>query len=301
MTQRNALPPLKSLIAAEAVVRNGSVVKAANELNLTSSAISQQIRVLEGAMKLSLFQRHQGKISLNVKYADYFREVSRSLDILQSAGESLNTRAEPLKVCLSVVPSFASLCLIPKIHEFNSKYPEIQLSIISSLDLAHFGTDQVDLSIRYTATTQDKSLVYEKLCDDYLLPCASKQLIEQAGTDDLTKLVKQQLLIQDISSALSDVKPDWKDWLPSISAEHSNLLGFTDYQHVVQAGLNHQGLFIARSGLAIDPKSNTDLVPLSQQYLQSGASFYLVYSSHVPMSPSVRLLRNWLFLHFSKA
>jgi LysR family glycine cleavage system transcriptional activator len=300
MPQRNQLPPLKSLVAAEAVVRNGSVVKAAKELNLTSSAISQQLRVLEGAMKLPLFQRHQGKINLNAKYADYFREITRSLDIMQSAAENLSDRVEPLKICISVLPSFASLCLIPKLDDFNTKYPEIDLNIISSLDLVNFGTDNIDLSIRYTATTDDKSLVYEKLCDDYLLPCATKEFIATAGSDDLATLIKDKMLIQDISGALRESKPDWPDWIPSLCAGHNRLLGFTDYQHVVQAGLAHQGLFIARSGLSVDPKSNKNLVPLSGQYLRSGASFYLVYSSHVPMSATVRVLRNWLFLHFAK-
>ncbi len=299
MTERSTLPPLKSLVAAEAVIRNKSVAKAANELNLTPSAISQQLRVLEGAMKLSLFKRSKGRVDLKPEYENYFKEITRSLDIIQAAGNHLKRAPVNMTLTVSVVPSFASLCLLPVLHEFSEHNPSVQLNIISSLELANFGTDDLDLSIRYTADTSDKSLIFEKLRDDYLFPCASKTLIEKAGTDELEQLSNDHFLLDDVSKPLLNIKPGWHDWLPAVGEESSRILGFSDYQHVVQAALNDQGLFIARTGVMTEPGLNDDFVALSDKYLRSGASFYLVHSAHIPLKHSTRLFKTWLHKRFA--
>jgi LysR family glycine cleavage system transcriptional activator len=300
MSKLSNLPPMKSLISAEAVVRNKSVSKAAEELNITPSAISQQLRVLEGAIKIPIFSRVRGKVSVKPEYINYFKEITRSLDIMKSAGESLRLSDKFSTLTVSIVPSFASLCLINYLSVFLKKYPTIKLNMISSLNIVDFGTDSVDVSIRYTATTSDSSLVFEKIRDDYLLPCATKSMVQDIGSENIERIIKNNYLLEDISTPLWNVKPNWISWYPESWFNKNKILAFTDYNHVINAGKKDIGAFIARTGLMIDPKLDDTLVPLADNYLKSGASFYIVYSSHIPLKPHTRAFKNWILHQFSK-
>jgi LysR family glycine cleavage system transcriptional activator len=291
---------MKSLVAAEAVVRNGSVAKAADELNLTSSAISQQLRVLEGAVKASLFNREKGKVSIKAEYVNYFNEITRSLDIIKSVNESLSNTTQSSTLTVSVVPSFATLCLIKKIPDFLKKHPSIKLNLISSSNMVDFGTENIDLAIRYTASVEDNSLVFEKIRDDYLIPCATKHLIAKVGDNNIDSIIKHSYLLDDISTSLVHVKPNWTNWHKGLSFAENKVLGFTDYTNVVNAGLNDVGAFIARSGLLIDPKLDEELVPLADNYIKSGASFYIAHSAHIPIKKHARDFKNWLLHHFAE-
>lgn len=299
MPKLTSLPPMKALIAAESVIRNNSVAKAAGELNLTPSAISQQLRVLESAMKVSLFVRSNGKISVRADYRDYFKEITRSINIIRSAGESLLTSEDCLMLNVSVVPSFNSLCLLNAVSEFLTRHPQIKLNIVSSLAMANFNSDKVDISIRYTTSTSDNALVFEKIKDDYLIPCAHKALLEKVGSNDILDISKEFYLLEDISKPLWNAKPSWKNWYPSLSISENRMLGFTDYSDVYNAGIANMGAFIARTGLMKGSMMDENLTPLSDFYLKSGASFYVVYSSHIPLKPHVKAFKNWVLDKFS--
>ena len=301
MSNETHLPPMKSLIVAESVSRNGAVTKAADELCISSSAVSQQLRVLEGAMKITFFKRGNGKISVKSEYRSYFEQVGRSLSQIKLAGENLKQSEQFTTLTVSVVPSFLSLCLLNSLHDFMAKHPTMKLNFLSNLVMVNFDTDNVDLSIRYTANTSDSSLVYEKIRDDYLIPCATKSLVEKVGGDDINFFIKDSYLIEDISKPLLEQKPNWDNWFDNSLLSIDRFLGFTDYSSVLHAGLQDMGAFIARTGLMIDPKYDDRLIPLADNYQKSDASLYIVYSAHIPLKPQARILKSWILHNFSES
>ncbi len=300
MSKPPPLPPMKSLIAAESVVRNNGVTKAAEELHLTSSAVSQQLRVLEGAMKIAFFKREKGKITVKPEYKHYFELVGRSFNLMKSAGTALRGTEDFSTLTISILPSFLSLCLLRDLSEFQNNNSAIKLNILSSFELANLDTEGIDLSIRYTSSTDDPSLVFEKIRDDYVIPCATADLIEKLGSTDIKQFVESSYLIDDASKPLENIKPGWGHWFDIKKLNPNRIISFTDYSHVLTAGLQGMGAFMARSGLMIDPEHDERLVPLASDYLKSGASFYVVYSSHVPLKPQARELKNWLLDKFAE-
>jgi LysR family glycine cleavage system transcriptional activator len=291
---------MKPLIAAESVVRNNSVTKAAEELNLTSSAISQQLRVLEGAMKISFFSREKGKISVKPEYRNYFELVGKSFNMIKYACETLTGSDTHSTLTISVLPSFLSLCMMDALSDFQNNNPNIKLNILSSLDIANLHTDDISLSIRYTATTDDPSLIFHKIRDDYIIPCATKDLVEKLGGLEIERFIENSYLIDDAPMSLEKLKPGWDHWYDRKQLNPNRIICFADYSHVLNAGLQGIGAFMARTGLMIDPKIDKRLVPLAPDYCKSGASFYVVYSSHIPMKPEARILKNWILNRFSE-
>lgn len=298
--RETALPPLRSLIAAESVVRNNGVTKAAEELHLTSSAVSQQLKVLEGAMKISFFNREKGKISIKPEYKYYFEQISRSMNMMKSASDQLTDSDHYSTLNISIEPSFMSLCLLEALPEYITKNPTIKINTLSNQGIANFGTENIDLSVCYTADTSNPSLTFEKIRDDYLIPCATRSLVDQVGGESIDFFIKNSYLIDDAPNALTDIKPSWNQWFEADLLDNSRSLGFSDYSHALNAGMQGMGAFIARTGLMMDTKLDDSLVPLVDSSKKSGASFYVVYSSDIPLKPHTRLFKNWLLRRFSE-
>ncbi|MBL4673589.1 MAG: LysR family transcriptional regulator [Arenicella sp.] len=290
---------MKPLIAAESVVRNNSVTKAAEEINLTCSAVSQQLRVLEGAMKISFFSREKGEISVKPEYRSYFELVGKSFNMLKYACETLTGSETYSTLTISVLHSFLSLCMMNALADFQSNNPNIKLNILSSLDIANLHTDDIGLSIRYTATIDDPSLVFHKIRDDYIIPCATNDLIEKLGGIEIERFIENSKLIDDAAMSLVKVKPGWDHWYDKKQLDPNRIISFADYSHVLNAGLQGMGAFMARTGLMIDPQIDKRLTPLVPDYCKSGASLYVVHSSHIPMKPEARILKNWILNQFS--
>jgi len=300
MQKKTPLPPMKPLIAAESVVRNNSVTKAAEELNLSSSAVSQRLRVLEGAMKTSFFSREKGQIAVKPEYLNYFELVGKSLNMIKHACETLTGSETYSTLTISILPSFLSLCMMDALADFQSNNPNIRLNILSSLDIANLHTDDIDLSIRYTASIDDPSLVFHKVRDDYIIPCATNDLVEKLGGIEIERFIRNSYLIDDAPMSLEKIKPGWDHWYDKKQLSPNRIISFADYSHVLNAGLQGMGAFMARTGLMIDPKIDTRLTPLVPDYCKSGASFYVVYSSHIPMKPEARILKNWILNQFAE-
>lgn len=291
---------MKSLIAAESVVRNNGVTKAAEELHLTYSAVSQQLRVLEGAMKIAFFKREKGKVSVKPEYRHYFELVGRSFNLMKSAGNALRESEDYATLTISIIPSFLSICLLDALSDFQNKNSTIKLNVLSSFELENLDTDGIDLSIRYTAEADEPSLVFHKIRDDKLIPCATQELVHKLGGIEIERFINHSYLIDDASKPLEKVKPSWNHWFDSESLDHNRMISFTDYSHVLSAGLQGMGAFMARTGLMVDPRLDERLVPLASNYCKSGASFYVVHSSHIPLKPQARALKNWILNKFSE-
>ena len=139
------LPPLNAVRAFDAVARLGSVRAAAEELAVTPAAVSQQLRVLEANLGLALTQRDGRGIALTEAGRGWHGEIARHLRAIAVAAERVRPGRRVVQV--SVVPSFGSRWLMPRLPLFTAQQPEIEVRIDATATLVDLTRDPVDLAI----------------------------------------------------------------------------------------------------------------------------------------------------------
>ena len=143
------LPPLGSLRAFEAAARHESFAKAADELAVTPAAVSQQIRLLEADLGVSLFRRLPRGLVLTQAGRSALPELGKAFAHLARAVEGVRGGSLVGPLVVSVIPSFAGRWLVPRLGGFVAAYPEIEITVRAELRNVDFAREDVDLGIRY--------------------------------------------------------------------------------------------------------------------------------------------------------
>jgi DNA-binding transcriptional LysR family regulator len=143
--------------AFDAVARLGSVRAAADELAVTPAAVSQQLRVLEAHLGLALTQRQGRGLALTDSGRTWHGEIARHLRAIALAAERVRPGRRVVQV--TVVQSFGSRWLMPRLTKFTAREPEIEVRIDASPVLADFARDPFDLAIREGRGNYDTELV----------------------------------------------------------------------------------------------------------------------------------------------
>lgn len=130
MKMPGKLPPLNLLRAFEAVARLGSVSAAANELYVTHSAVSQQIKALEESLGVKLLNRVGRGVALTVAGRELAAGANEALCALARTASQVRRRANPNRLTITTLPSFAACWLTPRISRFLEQAPEAQINIV---------------------------------------------------------------------------------------------------------------------------------------------------------------------------
>jgi LysR family glycine cleavage system transcriptional activator len=203
------LPPLHALRAFEAAARHLSFAAAADELNLTPSAISHQIRHLEERLGRRLFDRKPRGLALTPLGQMYFPLVRSAFEQLAQATALIGgVGPEQQKVLtISCTPSFAMAWLIQRLPSFQATHPEIEVRLDTSTRIVDFVRDGVDLGIRFGAGTWP-GVVAERLFSETLFPvCAPALLAAKGGIAAPADIARFPLI------HVMPYVDDWRLWL----------------------------------------------------------------------------------------
>lgn len=244
MERPGKLPPLPALRAFEAAARLSSVSRAAEELFVTHGAVSHQIRTLEEHLGFPLFQRQGRAVVLTPAGEELLQAANGALRQIADSVASLRRRSNPNRLSISVMPSFASRWLTPRIGAFIDAHPSAEVNITATGALTDFSRDGMDLSIRwgpggYTGVRS------ELLMDDVLFPVVSPALC-----------VGHPLRIPADLAGLPLLRSEGEDWAPWFCAagldwpEPASGLMLSDSALVLQAALEGRGVALARRSLA---------------------------------------------------
>ena len=147
MAQR--LPPLAALRPFEAAARLESFSKAADELHLTHGAVSHQVRSLEEHLGTALFHRHGKRVTLTQEGRAFAERIRGALAEIAMAADVARDARRGNSLTVSVLPSFASRWLMPRLFRFMEAHPDIQVNVFATSAMANFGADGVDVGIRF--------------------------------------------------------------------------------------------------------------------------------------------------------
>jgi LysR family glycine cleavage system transcriptional activator len=252
------LPPLKAVLAFEVVARHASFGKAAEELNLTTSAVSHQITTLEEYVGCQLFLRTSRGVTLTVAGERYLQSLSGALAIIADATHSarLETGDEILRVHSS--PSFASLWLMPRLAKFRAAYPEIKIRVFASPGGSDFSKGEIDLDIRYGIACWAKLRV-ENIFTEEIMPMMSPSLKSRLKIES-----PEDLLVQDLIFCERDLV-QWPQWFAANSTgicPSEYALHVDRAQLAMDAAVQGFGIALQSNKLADGLLKNGHLVPV---------------------------------------
>jgi len=213
------LPSLNALRAFWAAARHRSFAAAAEELHVTASAVSLQIRQLEDELDFKLFERTPKGLVLTPQGTRLLPGINQAFEHLKGTIASLD-EPEPGKASLSisVAPSFATKWLLPRLGGFLERHPGIEVDVKASIALADFARDDVDLAIRYGGGTYP-GLSVELLLEDRMFPVCSPELLMRFGQRNPMRVFAEAPLLHDVSVDRDPAVPSWKMWLKASGLE----------------------------------------------------------------------------------
>ncbi|MEC5162865.1 MULTISPECIES: LysR substrate-binding domain-containing protein [unclassified Janthinobacterium] len=284
------LPPLSALRAFEAAARHGSFKRAANELAVTPTAISHQIRFLEEYTGLALFERQVRKVVLTDAGVELYPVLRDGFNAVEAVLQRLGSAQPRRRVIISATNAFMARWLAPRVADFRKLYPEIDLELNASDQAVDLGSDVADVAIRYGRGPYP-GMVAEPLFADRFAPVSSPRL-GTLGTADLDRVP----LIDFKWTQEHPLNPTWKNWFAAAGlpwqARHGRLL-FSDEGHAIQAVLAGQGIALLSLELVAD-----DIAAgrLTQPFGPSipGHTYHLVRSAGHIHGPHVDAALAWL-------
>jgi LysR family transcriptional regulator, glycine cleavage system transcriptional activator len=286
------LPPLSSLRVFEAAARHKSFRKAADELNLTASAVSHGIQTLENWLGVELFYREARGLRLTSAGATYAPFVNQALSVLAKATDQLPGRKATGTLSLSSAPTFATKILLPRLEKFTARYPDIRVTIDTSHRLVDLTLDDFDVAIRF-ASTEKPASNWTLLAVETLMPVCSPSLKRRLSVASDANLLSQAPLIH-----MTATSADWNHWFRASEIEVPSTIDGGLRVDTMQMGFDAAkrglGIVLGRSPLVDDDLESGRLVPLAAQPIASGNGYWLVTSPTDFQKPEVKLFRDWI-------
>lgn len=283
------LLPLGALRAFEAAARHLSFKTAADELAVTPTAISHQLRLLEDSIGRRLFERHIRRVTLTPAGEALYPVLRDGFDSFASAIERLRAGPQRRRLTLSATPAFVAKWLLPRLGDWQARHPGIDLHLHASEAPVDFAAGSADAAIRY-GRGDWAGLRSELLLSSLFAPVASPRLKLRKPAD----LKKQTLLHFDWRQRRRDT-PTWKRWADEadVDLDVAGGLRFSDESHAIQAAIAGQGVALLGLPLVAAELSSGALVQPFGPVLP-GHGYHLVCPPERAQQPEIIALQIWL-------
>ena len=281
-------PPLAALRPLEAAARLESFSKAADELHLTHGAVSHQVRALEEHLGTALFHRHGKRVTLTAAGRAFADRIRSALTEIALAADAARSARRDNSLTVSVLPSFASRWLMPRLIHFMEAHPEIQVNVSATSALANFGADGVDVGIRFGVGPWPP-LVCESILEDECFPVASPKFNRARLPRRARELLGMRIIRED--------RDYWKEWFAAAGVEIDGPLGgpsFNDATFSLQSALRGEGVALTRRSLVGDDIEKGRLVQLFALTVKPKESYWLVCPKELAASPKVAAFSAWM-------
>ena len=290
MLKATRLPPLKALRVFEAAVRTGSLTLAAEELHITHSAVSQQIKLLEEHFGQVLLVRGPRGVAPTAQAKTFYEEVRASLDRIGLAAEHLSQSGAVRTLRINTTPSIAMRWLIPRLSSFQIENPRVQVLVTTSTteSIDHL-KDPCDVIVRREAMTRP-GFECERFLDDVSGPLASAHYLANASITHPRDCLQSTLL------HLSGRMTAWSRWLNLAGVATPQQLPGPVYEHFflsLQAASTDLGIAIGSLALVDDDLATGRLVRLFPQWVLRDPGFHMLYPA-LPRDPALSTFLAWL-------
>lgn len=285
------LPPLTSLRAFEAAARKLSFTKASEELHLTQSAVSFQVRKLETSLGVQLFVRRHRQLSLTPEGLSFMKAVQSAFAQLEAEKALIVRRNAASQVTISASFSFSSKWLIPRLHKLESEQTELDLRVDATDRLVDFDAEPVHLAVRYCVRPPEK-LQSLLLFVDQIFPICSPRLLDAASNFRDPAEIADHTLLHDNMRDYT-----WRDWLEFVGVEKELSLRGHHFSHsgnAIDAAIAGQGIALGRLPLVADDLASGRVVRPFAFSSPSNYAYYAIWPERSATNPFVRTVVEWL-------
>ena len=279
MRNRNALPPLDLLVGFESAARHLSFTKAGEELYLTQSAVSRQIKELEEQLGVALFQRRHRALALTEAGHQFYAAAAQALSTMRAATERLRSQTGRKALSVTTTHSFASLWLIPRLAGFTRDHPGVDVRITADIKMQDLERDGFDLALRHgPASLAGPNAV--RLFGEKVFPVCSPKLLRKKPLEKPADLRNHVLLQYDDP----DVRHPWLHWKTWLEVERiadlkpAGTLSFSGYEQIIPAAVAGHGVALGRSPLVKNLLVSGELVAPFKSSADPARAYYAIVS-----------------------
>lgn len=285
------IPPFAALRAFEATARLERQSEAADELRISTSAISHQIRALEAFLGIPLFERTTSGLILTAQGHAYNRRICKALDTISAATTEQMSVVDETPLKLHMYQSLVNLWLIPNLRNLTEGLPDLRVSIVTQPETVNLSGSDIDAAIVYASKPPESSFA-EKLFDEVMVPVCSPDYLSQTGPiGDVETLLKQPLI------ASQNHVTEWSEWAAGCGVtfdQTPSSLTMDNRSNALQAAREGLGMAMDRRPFGDWQKSRGILVEPVPRHVATGGAYYLVTTDRTHALQRVRKFRAWL-------
>jgi LysR family glycine cleavage system transcriptional activator len=292
--KRFNLPPLDLIQGFEAAARNLSFTKAADELFITQSAVSRQIRGLEEHLGIALFERRHRSLVLTDQGRALYGAATDLLERLQGVTDRLRADGVTPHLTVTTTSGFASLWLIPRLRGFTAVHPDVDVRISASYKLVNLERGLVDVAVRYCREDEAPEGSIRLFGEQELFPVCSPMLLSEGPRPlRIEDLAGHALLRMDEAAG----PLDWGTWLAAhglVDLKPRATLRFDSYEQMIGAALSGQGVAMGIGSLVRGLIEQGRLVAPFANSVTGTRAYYIVRSGLTGTRPHVQAFVDWL-------
>jgi DNA-binding transcriptional LysR family regulator len=293
--RRYRLPQLGFIQGFEAAARNLSFTKAAEELFITQSAVSRQVKALEDHLGVTLFERRQRALALTESGHALYRVATDVLERLQAATDQLHASGRSRQLSLTTTTGFASLWLIPRLQRFTSLHPDVDVRISATTAVINLERSLVDLAIRYCRPEDVPERAIRLFGEEVVVVCSRSLLRDRSRPLKRPHDLKHHVLLHFDYAGAQFL--DWGTWLTSLGIgdlKPAGALHFSQYEQMIQAAISGQGVALGRQPLVNDLLQSGALVTPFRKAVVGSRAYFIIESEHGAAKPHLRQFAAWL-------
>ena len=291
------LPPFASLRAFESAARHLNFARAAEELSVTASAISHQIKQLETYLDVQLFRRVGRGIVLTGHGQEYLPDIRDALNCIGLATSRLRNTSGNRRLTIFVLGLFAARWLTPRISSFQDLHPEIEVRLVTSTTPVDFRCVEADMAISFGRGDWSGTHC-DLIMEETFFPVCSPQLIADHGPIERPKDLTCCKLIHNIQHP-----NEWQLWYEAAGVhdiETESYLELDTLALALQAAVEGLGVAIGRQPLVAEDLEYGRLVAPLDIEASTGDAYYLVYPLGRAKKPTLVAFRQWMLREASK-
>lgn len=281
-------PPIATLCAFEAVARTLSFTMAADELSLTQSAVSRQIRALETQLDCRLFIRNTRHILLSMAGQDYLDEIAPALTQIRNASLDVISKGHQRIATIALLPTFGTRWLMPRIPRFMQMYPDATLNFTTSIGKVDFQKESIDGAIYHGLDNWDDANL-TLLMSEEVIPVASPQFIKKhpiSCPEDLQLVPKLYMKSR---------PNEWQDWFEhhGLSQKHNAGMIFEQFSLVTQACMASLGVALMPQFLIAPELEKAHLEKVGNS-IKNREAYYFATPNNKPPNSVATDFGNWI-------
>ncbi|MCG7494243.1 LysR family transcriptional regulator [Thalassobius sp. Cn5-15] len=288
VTPRRFLPSINSLMALEAVDRLGSATAAAQDLSLTHSAVSRQLKVLEEQLGVTLFVRDGKGLKLTLAGETYAQSVRSVLKQLAQASLKVKATGSRSSLNLAVLPTFGMYWLTPRLRDFCGAHPEVQINQATRVSPFDFQQEPFDAALHFGS---------QNWPGVHYLPLAAERVMAVCAPDFAPALPLSPEQLLELPLLHLESRPGaWEAWFAQHDLIASRLRGmlFDQFTNMTEAVAEGFGAALLPEYLARAEIARGRVVPAHPGLQEAEGTYYLVWPKTGGQSTALEQLINWL-------